>query len=68
MLIRQLSQGEARRPNERFGKTCGLGKAESVPVQIVGKRFSDGFILVFAACVLEVEAGLDSIFETHRLV
>lgn len=66
MLVRPLSEGEARRLNESFGEACVLGEAESVPVEVVGKRLSDGSMLILAAYRLEGEAGMESIFETYR--
>ena len=66
MLVRPLSEGEARRLNESFGEACVLGEAESVPVEVVGKRLSDGSMLILAAYRLEGEAGMESIFKTYR--
>lgn len=66
MLMRPLAEGEARRLNESFGEACVLGEAESVPVQVVGKRLSDGSMLILAAHSLEGEADMESIFETYR--
>jgi hypothetical protein len=67
MLMRPLSEGQARRLNESFGEPCGaLGEAELVAVQVVGKRFSDGSMLILAAHGLEGEVGMESIFEAYR--
>jgi hypothetical protein len=66
MLVRPLSEGEARRLNESFGEACVLGEAESVPVEVVGTRLSDGSMLILAAYRLEGEAGMESIFEAYR--
>jgi hypothetical protein len=62
MLMRPLSKGEVRPLNESFGEACVLGEAESVLVQVVGKRLSDGSMLILAARGLEGEA----IFEAYR--
>lgn len=66
MLMRPLAEGEARRLTKSFGEPCVLSEAESVPVQVVGKRLSDGSMLILAAHRLEGEALMESIFEVYR--
>lgn len=66
MLMRPLSEEQSRRLNESFEESCVLGEAESVPVQVVGKRLSDGSMLILAAHGLEGEAVIESIFEAYR--
>jgi hypothetical protein len=43
-----------------------LGKAGSVPAQVVGKQLSDWSMLILAAHGIEGEPILESIFEAYR--
>lgn len=62
LLMRPVSEGQSLYLADSFGEEQVLSGAESVPLQVAGRRLSDGSMLILAARGIEGEA----IFEAYR--